>query len=70
MTSPAERNRLQLLMNRLHDLELRLGLPHERAILEVARAALQQEISVLAHRIGEEDYWQHTPVRLAACNAG
>ncbi|HEX6810026.1 MAG TPA: hypothetical protein VF384_00260 [Planctomycetota bacterium] len=61
MTSPAERYRLQILMTRLHDLELRLGVPHERAILEVARTALQQEIRALAHRIGEEDYWRHCP---------
>ncbi|HZN41883.1 MAG TPA: hypothetical protein VFD82_23970 [Planctomycetota bacterium] len=68
MTSPAEHNRLQILMNRLHDLELRIGLPHERAILEVARTALQHEISALAHRIGEEDYWRYAHVRLTACN--
>ncbi|HEU4418517.1 MAG TPA: hypothetical protein VFT55_06230 [Planctomycetota bacterium] len=68
MTSPAEHNRLQLLMNRLHDLELRLALPHERAILEVARDALQQEIRTLAHRMGEEDYWRHG--RIAACKVG
>ena len=67
MTSPSERNRLQILMNRLHALELRLGLPHERAILEVARAAVQQEVSALAHRIGEEDYWRRA--RLAVCDA-
>ncbi len=69
MTPPSpERSRLQLLMDRLHDLELRIGLPHERAILEVARSALHAEIHTLAHRLGERDYWRHQ--RPAAQRAG
>ncbi len=69
MTSPTpEWNRLQILMNRLHDLELRIPPKHERAILEVARAALREEISSVAHRLGDGDYWRSR--RVAAQHAG
>jgi len=58
----ADRNRLEALLARLRDLERCLVPPHERPILDVARAALADEIRVLSHRLHDGDYWR-TQVR-------
>ena len=60
-----ERERLQTLNDRLHELELRLPLPHERPILEVAREALLAEIRALAGRL-QREYWRPMPVACLA----
>lgn len=48
--------RLQMLLERLGELERRLPLPYERPILDVARAALREEISSLSHRLFDLRY--------------
>lgn len=65
MTS--DRERLQLLLGRLHDLERRLPLPHERAILDVARSALRQEVSRLAHALHDLRYTRPDISHCVAC---
>jgi hypothetical protein len=61
----ADRNRLQSLLDRLRALELRIPLPHERAILEVARTAVAGEILTLTRRLHGNDYWQAAARRTA-----
>jgi hypothetical protein len=51
-------DRLDRILDRLHDLERSIPLPHERSIVEVARAALFEAASELAHRLGRNDYWR------------
>ena len=46
-----EHVRMQLLLARLGQLDLQLPAPHERAILEVARQALRDELQQLSHRL-------------------
>jgi hypothetical protein len=58
---PADRNRLESLLDRLRALELRIPKPHERAILEVARTALAGEILTVARRLHGDDYWRAVP---------
>ena len=49
-------NRLQTLLDRLHNLELRIPLAHERPILDVARAAVAEQISTLSQGLTRGDY--------------
>lgn len=64
---PADLIRLESLLDRLRMLERRIPLPHERPILEVARAALAEEVSALSRRLHGDEYWR-TPkgARLAS----
>jgi len=48
--------RLHELLQRLRELDLRLPLPHERPILDVARMSLCEEISRLSHALHDLDY--------------
>jgi hypothetical protein len=59
----ADRDRLELMLSRLRELELQLPLPHERPILETARLALREEASRLAHALHDLSYWQDTRTR-------
>ena len=57
MYSP-ERAALDRLLELLRELE-RVCVPeHERSILEVARASLLEEISLLSHRLRDDDYYR------------
>jgi hypothetical protein len=62
----ADRERLAHLLTRLRDFDLRLPPPHERGIVEVARMALREEISVLASRLREGSYWRRSLQTAAA----
>ena len=59
----AELDRLQLLLDRLHCLELWVPPPHERPIVEVARAALVDEVRELARRLHAFDHLNGRPRR-------
>ena len=52
----ADRVRLQILLERLRDLESRQPEPHERAIFEASRIALCDEVSRLAHALHDTTY--------------
>jgi hypothetical protein len=64
-----DRERLQMLLMRLRELELRLPLPHERAILEVARQSLREQVSLLSHRMFDLGYTRsvHDGMPRVAC---
>ena len=51
-----DRERLQMLLMRMRELDLRLPLPHERAIVEVARQALREQLTQLSHRLFDLGY--------------
>jgi hypothetical protein len=51
-----DRERLQMMLVRLRELDLRLPLPHERAIVEVARQALREQVSLLSHGLFDLGY--------------
>jgi hypothetical protein len=51
-----DRERLQMLLMRMRELELRLPLPHERAILDVARQAVREQLSQLSHSLFDLGY--------------
>jgi hypothetical protein len=59
----ADRDRLELMLARLRELELQLPLPHERPILEAARLLLREEVSRIAHALHDLSYCQETRVR-------
>lgn len=61
-------DRLDRILDRLHALERSIPMPHERSIAEVARTALFEAASELAHRLGRHDYWRlgRSPVRIAS----
>lgn len=61
-------NRLQTLLERLHNLELRIALPHERPILDVARNAVAEQIRMLSQGLARGDYCR--PGRKPAAAAG
>lgn len=65
MPCAADRERLALLQARLRALDLRLPPAHERAIHEVARAALTEAIRTLGHRLAEGAYWRGAPVQMS-----
>jgi hypothetical protein len=58
MTMSGDQARLQLLLQRLRDLELCLPPPHERPIVDAARIALRDEISRLSHALHDLEYRQ------------
>lgn len=62
-----DHQRLATILQRLHDFELRLPLPHERPAIEVARQALREEAKALAQRLHALDYLR--PARLASVHA-
>lgn len=64
---PPDQARLAVILQHLHDFELRLPMPHERPALEVARQTLREEASRIAHRLGDLDYLR--PARLAAARS-
>ncbi|HEX5050306.1 MAG TPA: hypothetical protein VFZ65_00910 [Planctomycetota bacterium] len=64
---PSDLSRLDVLLTRLQDLERCEPKPHERAIVEVARGALREELSALTHRLGDTDYWRGQPGARRAC---
>ena len=49
-------NRLQTLLERLHNLELCIPLPHERPIVDVARTAVAEQIRTLSQGLMRGDY--------------
>jgi len=61
-----DQDRLSALMLRLREFELRLPLPHERSVVEVAKAALVEQIERLAHSLHDLDYWRPVPARVSA----
>lgn len=63
--SPDQR-RLDVLLDRLRHFERCLPMAHERAILEVAKDALREEISRLAHRLFDRVYCQRPARSLVA----
>jgi len=64
----SDHEHLQLLLERLRAFELRLPLPHERPIVEIARAALSAEIAQLSHRLYDLRYTERRAgSRSAAC---
>lgn len=50
--------KLDLLQNRLRELELRRPAAHERPILAVARTALGEEIARLGQQMVQRAYWR------------
>ena len=58
-----DHDRLETLLDRLRELELRIPPSHERPIVEVARAALTAEIRGLAGRLARRDYLRARPAR-------
>ena len=56
--NPSDFDRLDRILDCLHDLERNIPLPHERSILEVARAALRDAARELSHRLCRDDYWR------------
>lgn len=52
----SDRERLNLLLDRLRLLELQRTQPHEAPIVEIGRTALFEEISRLAHRLHDLQY--------------
>ncbi|HLQ36906.1 MAG TPA: hypothetical protein VK348_03830 [Planctomycetota bacterium] len=61
----SDRDRLSLLLGRLRDFELRLALPHERAIVEVAKLVLRDEIGRLAHAMHDLAYTRRPDIEVA-----
>jgi hypothetical protein len=61
-TTRTDRDLLQRLLARLHELELCLPSPHERAIHEIAKTAVRDQLSRLSHRLFDLGYTQ-TPAR-------
>jgi hypothetical protein len=58
----SDRDLLQRLLARLHELEHCLPSPHERAIHEIAKTAVRDELSRLSHRLFDLGY-THPPAR-------
>ena len=51
-----DRIRLQTLLARLRDFELRLPQPHEQGVVEAARLMLREEIRDVSQRLLQRDY--------------
>ena len=63
-----DHDRLSALLLHLHAFELRLPLPHERPVIEAAKAALLEEIQRLAHSLHDLGYWRPAAVRARAAS--
>jgi hypothetical protein len=57
-TNRSDRDLLQRLLARLHELEHCLPPAHERAIHEIAKTAVRDELSRLSHRLFDLGYTQ------------
>ena len=66
----ADLQRLEILLERLHGLELRVPLPHERSVVEVARRELAEQVRTLSHRLHDLAYLRPAPAAPAAARAG
>ena len=53
---PADQIRLESMLERLRELDLRPVLAHERSIVDVARTWLIDAIRELSHRMHDQDY--------------
>lgn len=63
----SDRERLNLLLDRLRQLELQRTQPHEAPIAEIGRTALCEEISRLAHRLHDLQYCRGEVAGRIAC---
>lgn len=61
-----DHDRLQSLLDRLCVLELRIPMPHERAIHEVAQRALAEQIRALSQCLQRGAYWRPPQASLAS----
>ena len=61
-----ELERLSLLQTRLHDFEVMMPRPSERSVIEVACAALREEIGQLGRRLMRDRYWRPVPALVRA----
>ena len=61
-----DQQKLEVLKQRLNELELRIPAVTERPIVEVARIAILEEITAIGHRLQRRGYWRGTASAIRA----